>query len=241
MLAGDAEVDPRTQEALVTMAKAVAAATGALVTNARCTNAGSYQLRISHVHMLCCALPSSLSSSLPFLLPPFPPSSLSSFLPPFLSLSSFLSRNVAARCEDQALQNQVIVSAKQTALATQALIACTKVVAPCIDSPLCQEQLIEACKMVAAAVEKIVLAAQVRIMSPYMEVSKHASYVWKVSCMPSFYTCCYIWKSQNTHHIWKSFLNIELLYPLATYCVCMTSETRVGRGQVIGQGILAVK
>ncbi len=32
--------------------------------------------------------------------------------------------------------------------------------APCIDSPLCQEQLIESCKMVAAAVEKIVLAAQ---------------------------------------------------------------------------------
>ena len=70
-------------------------------------------------------------------------------------------RNVAAHCEDQALQNQVIMAAKQTALATQALIACTKVLAPCIDSPLCQEQLIDACKHVAAAVEKIVLAAQV--------------------------------------------------------------------------------
>lgn len=35
MLAGDAEVDPKTQEALVTMAKAVASATAALVTNAR--------------------------------------------------------------------------------------------------------------------------------------------------------------------------------------------------------------
>lgn len=53
------------------------------------------------------------------------------------------------------------MAAKQTALATQALIACTKVLAPCIDSPLCQEQLIDACKLVAAAVEKIVLAAQV--------------------------------------------------------------------------------
>ena len=71
-LAGDAEVDPKTQQALVTMAKAVASATAALVTNAR---------------------------------------------------------NVAAKCDDQALQNQVIVSAKQTALATQALIACTKVCA----------------------------------------------------------------------------------------------------------------
>lgn len=104
MLVGNADVDPRTQEALVTMAKAVASATAALVTNAR---------------------------------------------------------NVAAKCDDQALQNQVIVAAKQTALATQALIACTKVLAPCIDSPLCQEQLIEACKLVAAAVERIVLAAQV--------------------------------------------------------------------------------
>jgi len=35
LLAGDAEVDPRTQEALVAMAKAVASATAALVTNAR--------------------------------------------------------------------------------------------------------------------------------------------------------------------------------------------------------------
>ncbi len=69
-LAGDAEVDPRTQQALVSMAKSVASATAALVTNAR---------------------------------------------------------NVAAKCDDQALQNQVILSAKQTALATQGLIACTKV------------------------------------------------------------------------------------------------------------------
>ena len=70
VLSGDAEVDPKTQEALVTMAKAVASATAALVTNAK---------------------------------------------------------NVAAKCDDQALQNQVIMAAKQTALATQGLIACTKV------------------------------------------------------------------------------------------------------------------
>lgn len=70
ILAGDAEVDPKTQEALVTMAKAVASATAALVTNAK---------------------------------------------------------NVAAKCDDQALQNQVIMAARQTALATQGLIACTKV------------------------------------------------------------------------------------------------------------------
>lgn len=103
VLAKEAEVDPKTQEALVSMAKAVASATAALVTNAR---------------------------------------------------------NVAAKCEDQALQNQVISAAKQTAMATSALITCTKVLAPCIDSLLCQEQLIEACKNVASAVEKMVIAAQ---------------------------------------------------------------------------------
>ena len=70
VLAGDAKVDSKTQEALFTMAKAVASATAAVVTNAR---------------------------------------------------------NVAAKCDDQALQNQVILAAKQTALATQGLIACTKV------------------------------------------------------------------------------------------------------------------
>ena len=70
VLAGNAEVDHKTQEALVTMAKAVASATAALVTNAK---------------------------------------------------------NVAAKCDDQGLQNQVIMAAKQTALATQGLIACTKV------------------------------------------------------------------------------------------------------------------
>ena len=182
-------------------------------------------------------LPSSLSSlppsppSLPLLplLPLLPPFSL--YLPPFslylppsppslsslLSLSSFLSRNVAAKCDDQALQNQVIVSAKQTALATQALIACTKVLAPCIDSPLCQEQLIESCKMVAAAVEKIVLAAQVRTMSPYMEVSKHVCYVWEVSCVPYMEVSKhmpYMAVLARTCHIWKS--NTHLPY---TVCV----------------------
>ena len=56
LVAGGADVDIKTQEALVAMAKAVASATAALVTNAR---------------------------------------------------------NVAAKCEDSALQNQVIVAAKQ--------------------------------------------------------------------------------------------------------------------------------
>jgi len=44
---------------------------------------------------------------------------------------------------------------------TQALITCTKVLAPFIDSQLCQEQHLEACELVGTAVEKILLAAQV--------------------------------------------------------------------------------
>ena len=116
---------------------------------------------------------------------------------------------MAAKCDDQALQNQVIVSAKQTALATQALIACTKVLAPCIDSPLCQEQLIESCKMVAAAVEKIVLAAQVRTMSPYMEVSKHVCYICMEGLVHAIYGSFsthlpYMEVLAHTCHIWKS-------------------------------------
>lgn len=70
MLAGDAEVSSKTQEALVKIAKAVALATAALVNNAK---------------------------------------------------------SVAAKCDDQAVQNQVIMAAKQTTLTAQGLIACTKV------------------------------------------------------------------------------------------------------------------
>ena len=88
VLAKETKVDSKTQEALVSMAKAIASATAALVTNAS---------------------------------------------------------NVAAKCEDQALQNQVIATAKQIAMATSALVTCTKVLAPCIDCVLCQEKHIEAC------------------------------------------------------------------------------------------------
>ena len=94
-------------------------------------------------------------------------SPLSSILSPSHPTQPYF-RNVVAKCEDQALQWQVTVAAKQVVLATWAIITCTKVLVPCIDSPLCQDQMIEAHKMVAAAVEKIVLTAQVRTMLPYM-------------------------------------------------------------------------
>ncbi|KAG1695569.1 Talin-1 [Nymphon striatum] len=70
------------------------------------------------------------------------------------------SKDVAAKCEDQALQNKVITSATQCALATSQLVACSKVVAPTIASPACQQQLIDAAKEVAKAVEDIVGVCQ---------------------------------------------------------------------------------
>nr|XP_032800405.1 talin-2-like isoform X4 [Petromyzon marinus] len=69
-------------------------------------------------------------------------------------------KNVAQRAEDPAQQNRVIAAATQCALSTSQLVACTKVVGPTIRSPACQEQLMEAGKLVARAVEGCVQASQ---------------------------------------------------------------------------------
>uniref|UniRef100_A0AAY4DS42 Talin 1 n=1 Tax=Denticeps clupeoides TaxID=299321 RepID=A0AAY4DS42_9TELE len=68
-------------------------------------------------------------------------------------------KNVAQKTEDSALQNRVIAAATQCALSTSQLVACTRVVAPTISSPVCQEQLIEAGKLVAKSVEGCVEAS----------------------------------------------------------------------------------
>ncbi|NWW66712.1 TLN1 protein, partial [Ifrita kowaldi] len=70
-------------------------------------------------------------------------------------------KNVAQKTEDAALQTQVIAAATQCALSTSQLVACTKVVAPTISSPVCQEQLIEAGKLVAKSAEGCVEASKV--------------------------------------------------------------------------------
>ncbi|XP_014112436.1 PREDICTED: talin-1 isoform X1 [Pseudopodoces humilis] len=72
----------------------------------------------------------------------------------------FKARNVAQKTEDAALQTQVIAAATQCALSTSQLVACTKVVAPTISSPVCQEQLIEAGKLVAKSAEGCVEASK---------------------------------------------------------------------------------
>ncbi|XP_045145036.1 talin-1 isoform X1 [Echinops telfairi] len=68
-------------------------------------------------------------------------------------------KSVAQRTEDSGLQTQVIAAATQCALSTSQLVACTKVVAPTISSPVCQEQLVEAGRLVAKAVEGCVSAS----------------------------------------------------------------------------------
>lgn len=70
-------------------------------------------------------------------------------------------KGVASKCDNQQDQNHVIGSATQCALATSQLVACTKVVAPTIHNPDCQEQLVEAAKQVAKTVDGVVDTAQV--------------------------------------------------------------------------------
>uniref|UniRef100_A0A8C7ZGK7 Talin 2a n=1 Tax=Oryzias sinensis TaxID=183150 RepID=A0A8C7ZGK7_9TELE len=60
--------------------------------------------------------------------------------------------------EDTVLQNRVIAAATQCALSTSQLVACAKVVSPTISSPVCQEQLIEAGKLVDRSVESCIQA-----------------------------------------------------------------------------------
>uniref|UniRef100_A0A8C1TWS1 Talin 2 n=1 Tax=Cyprinus carpio TaxID=7962 RepID=A0A8C1TWS1_CYPCA len=67
-------------------------------------------------------------------------------------------KNVAQVAEDTALQNRVITAATQCALSTSQLVACTKVVSPTISSPVCQEQLVEAGRLVERSVEGCVKA-----------------------------------------------------------------------------------
>ncbi|XP_061630364.1 talin-2 isoform X3 [Phyllopteryx taeniolatus] len=69
-------------------------------------------------------------------------------------------KNVAQVAEDNILQNRVIAAATQCALSTSQLVACTKVVSPTISSPVCQEQLVEAGKLVDRSVETCVKACR---------------------------------------------------------------------------------
>lgn len=75
-------------------------------------------------------------------------------------LHIYRAKTISAECEEPALQDKVIHSATQCAYATSQLVACARIVAPTIDSSVCQEQLTSAAKQVAHAVENLLIDAQ---------------------------------------------------------------------------------
>ena len=62
-------------------------------------------------------------------------------------------KNIASKCSDTGSQNGVISAARDTAMTTSQLVACVKIVVPSISSHMCQEQVVEASKLVAKAVD----------------------------------------------------------------------------------------
>jgi len=67
-------------------------------------------------------------------------------------------KDIAKEVEDQnpEAKNRIISSARQCALASHQLVACTKVVAPTIKNSTCQRQLTDTCKEVSRQVEGVV-------------------------------------------------------------------------------------
>jgi talin len=83
------------------------------------------------------------------------------------------SKALSAQCPDATIQANIMVAAKAAAMATaqlatvakvctQAYSAYAKVLAPTINSPLCQEQIVECARVVADTVESFVVSSQVR-------------------------------------------------------------------------------
>lgn len=63
-------------------------------------------------------------------------------------------RSVAGNTEGE-LQDDIIDAAKQTALTTQQLMACTKVLSPHMNNPLCQQQMVEAARLVDSSIDGV--------------------------------------------------------------------------------------
>ncbi|GMT28060.1 hypothetical protein PFISCL1PPCAC_19357, partial [Pristionchus fissidentatus] len=69
-------------------------------------------------------------------------------------------KTISTACQEPEHTERVIQSATRTAFATSQLVACTRVVAPTIDSDACQQQLTSAAKEVARSVEQLLHDAQ---------------------------------------------------------------------------------
>jgi len=70
-------------------------------------------------------------------------------------------KDISATCTSQQDKNVIIKAAAKLALSAQQLLTCTQVLAPTIDGIECQEQLGEAIKQVALAVDDTVDIAHV--------------------------------------------------------------------------------
>lgn len=82
-------------------------------------------------------------------------------------------KNVASQSNDTGAQGKVITAAKETARTTAQLVACVKVVVPSISSHMCQEQVVEAAKLVATAVNDTEGACKVSFQTALLKVYIH--------------------------------------------------------------------
>lgn len=69
-------------------------------------------------------------------------------------------QDISEHCDDHFLRNNMEHTAETAAQVTRGFLSCIKVLAPCINSPLCQEQLIQICKVLCHAIRKLVLVAE---------------------------------------------------------------------------------
>ncbi|CAF0901956.1 unnamed protein product [Adineta ricciae] len=78
-------------------------------------------------------------------------------------------KEIATNVKAQENINEIISTATQCALATSQLVACTKVVAATISSPLCQEQLIESARCVTRSIEAVLQSCQPPITTEQLQ------------------------------------------------------------------------
>ncbi|CAF2832485.1 unnamed protein product [Rotaria sp. Silwood2] len=90
-------------------------------------------------------------------------------------------KDIATNVQEQQIVNEIISTATQCALATSQLVACTKVVAATISSPLCQEQLIESARSVTRSIEAVLQSCSppITIESSYSELQEAGRIVRK--------------------------------------------------------------
>jgi len=90
-------------------------------------------------------------------------------------------KDIATNIQEEKIVNEIISTATQCALATSQLVACTKVVAATISSPLCQEQLIESARSVTRSIEAVLQSCKPPIINEelYLDLTEAGTIVRK--------------------------------------------------------------